>query len=159
MCLLPRPLVLLLCLFFCFGSWVAFPLELRSVHRLGLFKAKNARSPSVTPKATPLSTVPLSATTCRRAHHRTYYKFKGKAHSSEHLLRFLNMVCNQHDDKTWTLSNAATGVQSIGATQGGGISGIIQNRSDIALGLVGGAAVLLGVAGLAVRQRAVELQQ
>jgi len=92
-------------------------------------------------------------------HSRTYYKFKGKAHSSEHLLRFLNMVCNQHDDKTWTLSNAATGVQSIGATQGGGISGIIQNRSDIALGLVGGAAVLLGVAGLAVRQRAVELQQ
>ncbi|KAF5826021.1 hypothetical protein DUNSADRAFT_5351 [Dunaliella salina] len=92
-------------------------------------------------------------------HSRTYYKFKGKVHSSEHLLRFLNMVCNQNDDKTWTLSNAATGVQSVGAGQGGSITGLVQHRGDIALGLVGGAAVLLGVAGFAVRQRAVELQQ
>ncbi len=86
---------------------------------------------------------------------RTYYKFKGKAHSSEHLLRFLNMVCNQHDDKTWTLSNA----RSISTGQGGGLGGLASGRSILDMGVLAGVAVVLGIVGFAVRQRAIELQQ
>jgi hypothetical protein len=90
---------------------------------------------------------------------RTYYKFKGKAHSSEHLLRFVNMVCNQNDDKTWALSNGSTSVaSSMGAAHAGGVSSLVSNQSS--MGLLGGVAlVVMAVTGFAVRQRAVQLQQ
>lgn len=87
---------------------------------------------------------------------RTYYKFKGKAHSSEHLLRFLNMVCNQHDDKVWTLSNAGKTASAGGFQQSGSVLSANQNSAGVA---AGGALVLLLVAtGFAVRKRAADIQ-
>lgn len=68
------------------------------------------------------------------------------------------MVCNQHDDKMWTLSNGGMAARMMASSQSGGVGALLSKQNSV--GVAGGVGlVLVAAVGLAVRQRAVELQQ
>lgn len=107
---------------------------------------------------------PCVATRAAITHHRrTFYKYKGKARDAKSLLKFMNMVCNQSEDRVWQLgaAGAAEAVAAAAAAESSTVvaavappaaaaaaaSGSKLAQGGPGLGVVGSA--VLGVAALA----------